>query len=75
VPASSPATTSSAPAYVLSRPVTRRQRDIIQNKICTDGTVAWSAVLAERAASKDTAAPHDYREALRIPHWRDAMET
>jgi hypothetical protein len=57
-----------APAPILSRPVTRRQRGIIQNKIRTDGTVAWNAVLAERAASKDTAKSRDYREALRIPH-------
>jgi histone deacetylase 1/2 len=59
----------------LSRLVTRRQRGIIQNKVRTDGTVAWNAILVERPASKDTAEPHDYRDALRIPHWHDAMET
>jgi histone deacetylase 1/2 len=55
-------------------PVTRRQRGIVQKKVRTDGTVAWSAVLAEREVSKDMAAPYDYRVALKIPHWRDAME-
>jgi hypothetical protein len=30
--------------------------------------------LATRAASKDTSKPHDYRTALRIPHWCDATE-
>jgi hypothetical protein len=33
------------------------------------------AVLAAHATAKDTAEPRDYREALRIPHWRATMET
>jgi hypothetical protein len=37
--------------------------------------VAWSGILAEREASKDTVEPRDYKEALRIPHWCAAMET
>jgi histone deacetylase 1/2 len=59
---------------VYTGPVTRRQRGIVQKKVCTDGTVAWNAVLAKRAASKDTSEPGDYHVALSIPHWRDAME-
>jgi hypothetical protein len=41
----------------------------------TDGTVTWLSVLAAHAAAKHTQEPRDYKEALRIPHWRDAMET
>jgi histone deacetylase 1/2 len=69
--AAPPDATAAPPA----RPVTRAQRGIRQPKSRTDGTVAWSAVLAERAATKDTTEPSDYRAALRIPHWRTAMET
>jgi hypothetical protein len=41
----------------------------------TDGTIAWSCVLAAHAQLKHTHPPRDYQEALRTPHWRDAMET
>jgi hypothetical protein len=59
---------------VLSRPVTRCQQGIIQKKVCTHGTIAWNTFLAKRATSLDTVEPHDYRVALRVPHWHDAME-
>jgi hypothetical protein len=59
---------------VLSRPVTRRQRGIIQKKVRTDGTVAWNTVMSTRSASIDTFEPVDYRTTLCIPHWREAIE-
>jgi hypothetical protein len=65
----------SVPPPVPTGPVTRRQRGIVQPKIRNDGTVAWSSVLDAHVASKDTFEPRDYKEALRIPHWRTAMET
>jgi hypothetical protein len=53
---------------MLSGPITRRQRGIIQKKVCTNGTIAKNTILATHAASMDTVEPHDYRVALRIPH-------
>jgi hypothetical protein len=50
------------------------RQGIQQPKQCTDGTVAWNCVLQAYSASKHTQEPRDYKEALRIPHWRDAME-
>jgi hypothetical protein len=55
-------------------PGTRWCQGIIQKKVRTDGTVAWSSILAEQIGNEDTAEPRDYREAIRIPHWHDAME-
>ena len=40
----------------------------------TDGTVAWTSVLAAYSTAKHTQEPRDYKEALQIPHWCDAME-
>jgi hypothetical protein len=65
----------SAPPAAPAGPVTRLRRGISQPKVRTDGTVAWNTVLAAFAASKDTSEPRDFREALRVPHWRTAMET
>ena len=56
-------------------PVTRLRRGVVQPKQRTDGTVAWTSILAAHAATKHTNEPRDFKEALRIPHWRDAMET
>jgi hypothetical protein len=36
--------------------------------------MACNCVLAAHAASKITHEHRDYKEALRVPHWRDAME-
>jgi hypothetical protein len=55
--------------------MTRRRHGIHQPKKRTDGTVAWTCVLAAHAALKHTHEPRDYKEALRTSHWRDAMET
>jgi histone deacetylase 1/2 len=80
VPESPPGSISPAPAppettaATPSGLVTRSQRGIVQPKVRTDGTVAWSSVLAQFAASKDAAEPRDYRAALAIPHWRRTME-
>jgi hypothetical protein len=63
-----------SPVLAPPGPVTHRRQGIVQPKICDDGTVAWSSVLATCAASKDTTELHEYREALHIPHWRDAMK-
>jgi hypothetical protein len=65
----------SAPPAAPTDPVTRLRRGISQPKVHTDGTVAWNTVLAAFAVSKDTSEPRDFREALRVPHWRTAMET
>jgi hypothetical protein len=62
-------------AVAATGPTTRARRGIRQPKIRTDGTVTWSAILSARDASKDTVEPSDYRAALRLPHWRAAMET
>jgi hypothetical protein len=35
--------------------------------------VVWSCVLASHVTSKITHTPRDYKEALCIPHWGDAM--
>ncbi|KAK1613214.1 hypothetical protein QYE76_036887 [Lolium multiflorum] len=67
--------TSTAPPPPPTGPMTRRRRGIHQPKQRTDGTVAWTCVLAAHAALKHTHEPRDYKEALRTPHWRDAMET
>ncbi|KAK1684406.1 hypothetical protein QYE76_045254 [Lolium multiflorum] len=75
VPPVQPSSSAKAPSAPVSRPTTHRSHGIVQPKIRTDGTVAWSSILAAREASKDTAEPCDYRDALRIPHWRAAMET
>ncbi|KAK1665998.1 hypothetical protein QYE76_054157 [Lolium multiflorum] len=79
-PSSAPTTTvapvlATSPPTAPSPPVTRRSRGIIQPKVRTDGTVAWTSILAARDAARDTTEPSDYRTALRIPHWRSAMET
>jgi hypothetical protein len=34
----------------------------------------WMYVLVVHAAAKHTEEPHDYKEALRIPQWHEAME-
>ncbi|KAK1617261.1 hypothetical protein QYE76_022778 [Lolium multiflorum] len=74
-PVAAPSVPTVAPPTAPSPPVTRRSRGIIQPKVRTDGTVAWSSILAARDAARDTTEPSDYRTALRIPHWRSAMET
>jgi hypothetical protein len=55
--------------------MTRRRHGIHQPKKRTDGTIAWTCVLAAHAALKHTHEPRDYKEALRTSHWRAAMET
>ncbi|KAK1631986.1 hypothetical protein QYE76_006301 [Lolium multiflorum] len=62
------------PAPPVHGPITRAQRGIRQPKVRTDGTVTWLSVLAAHAAVKHTQEPRDYKEALRTPHWREAME-
>ncbi|KAK1612276.1 hypothetical protein QYE76_035949 [Lolium multiflorum] len=66
------ATTSAPPP---TGPVTRRRHGIHQPKQRTDGTVVWNCVIAAHTALKHTHEPRDYKEALRTPHWREAMET
>ena len=73
-PPASSAPDSQQPAPPPSGPVTRARRGIHQPKLRTDGTMAWASVLAAFSATKHTQEPRDYKEALRIPHWRDAME-
>jgi hypothetical protein len=46
-------------------PVTHRRHGIIQKKVRTDGTIAWSSILAKQAANKSTAEPRDYKEVIR----------
>ncbi|KAK1607289.1 hypothetical protein QYE76_030962 [Lolium multiflorum] len=82
-PPTSPADTPSPPSASAppppppappTGPITRLRRGISQPKQRTNGTVAWSCVLAAHAALKHTHEPRDYKEALRTPHWREAME-
>jgi histone deacetylase 1/2 len=56
------------------RPVTRGLRGIRQVKQRTDGTVAWLAACVAQAVSDPTVEPRHFRDALGIPHWRDAIE-
>ncbi|KAK1602045.1 hypothetical protein QYE76_027203 [Lolium multiflorum] len=74
VPEISPPVSSAAPVPSPTGPVTRLRRGITQPKQRTDGTVAWNCILQAYSASKHTQEPRDYKEALRLPHWRDAME-
>jgi hypothetical protein len=53
--------------------VAHLRRGIQHRKVRIDGTIAWNCVLAAHATSS-TKEPRDYQEALRIPHWRAAME-
>ncbi|KAK1661389.1 hypothetical protein QYE76_049548 [Lolium multiflorum] len=73
-PEIAPPVSSAAPVPPPTGPVTRLRRGIQQPKKRTDGTVAWNCILQAYSASKHTQEPRDYKEALRIPHWRDAME-
>ncbi|KAK1678315.1 hypothetical protein QYE76_039163 [Lolium multiflorum] len=74
VPEIAPPVSSAAPVPPPTGPVTRLRRGITQPKQRTDGTVAWNCILQAYSASKHTQEPRDYKEALRLPHWRDAME-
>jgi hypothetical protein len=65
------ATTSAPPP---TGPMTRRRHGIHQPKQRTDGTVAWNCVVAAHTSLEHTHEHHDYKEALRTPHWRDAVE-
>ena len=69
---SSPPSPPPPPAIV--RPSTRSQSGIVRPKERTDGTVAWIATCMAQADADPTAEPRHFQAALRIPHWRSAME-
>jgi hypothetical protein len=52
----------------------RWQHGIIQPKKRTDGTVAWFTACQTHGISDPNIEPTSHHEALRIPHWRAAME-
>jgi histone deacetylase 1/2 len=54
--------------------VTHSQRGIIQPKKRTDGTVTWFTACQNNGIPDPTLEPTSHHEALRIPHWRAAME-
>jgi hypothetical protein len=54
--------------------LTRSQRGIVQKKQRTDGTVAWFTTCHTHGVANPTIEPTTYQDALRIPHWREAME-
>jgi histone deacetylase 1/2 len=54
--------------------LTRSSRGIFQPKKRTDGTVAWFMACHTHGVTDTTIEPTTHHEALRIPHWRDAME-
>ena len=70
---SSPSVSPPAPPPVL-RPHTRSKSGVFRPKERKDGTVAWLATCMAQAQSDPTAEPRHFQAALRIPHWRSAME-
>ena len=62
-----------SPTAVL-HPRTRSQSGIVRPKERTDGTVAWIAACMAQTDADPTAEPRHFQAALRIPHWRSAME-
>jgi hypothetical protein len=52
----------------------RSQRGIVHKKQRTDGTVAWFTACHTHGVVDSTIEPTTYQDALRIPHWREAME-
>jgi hypothetical protein len=54
--------------------MTRPQHGIVQLKKHTDGTIAWFAACHTHGVADPTLEPANHHEAIRIPHWRDAME-
>jgi hypothetical protein len=54
--------------------MTRSRRGIFQPKQRTDGTVAWFTACQAHGIDDPTIEPSTHHEALRIPHWRAAME-
>ncbi|XP_073355299.1 uncharacterized protein [Aegilops tauschii subsp. strangulata] len=67
-------TAPSPPPPVVLRPHTRSKSGIFQPKKRTDGTVAGLAACVVRAEADPTTEPRHFQAALRIPHWRAAME-
>ncbi|XP_073367873.1 uncharacterized protein [Aegilops tauschii subsp. strangulata] len=67
-------TAPSPPPPVVLRPHTRSKSGIFQPKKRTDGTVAWLAACVACAEADPTTEPRHFQAALRIPHWRAAME-
>jgi hypothetical protein len=52
----------------------RSQHGIVQKKQHTDGTIAWFTACHTHGVADPTIEPTTYQDALRIPHWREAME-
>ena len=74
-PSSSPLQAAPSTSVVpVSRPHTRSRSGIFKPKERKDGTVAWLAACLAAAVADPSSEPRSYQAALRIPHWREAME-
>ena len=59
---------------MVHRPHTRSRSGIFRPVNRTDGTVAWYAACMSAALADPSSEPRTYQAAMRIPHWREAME-
>ncbi|XP_071681644.1 uncharacterized protein [Lolium perenne] len=57
------------------RPVTRSRTGHSRPKVWTDGSVAWLTACSAHGISDPSSEPTSHHDAMRIPHWREAMET